>query len=136
MVFHPLDQAQIRQIAGIQIQYLEKRLAESRTSPFEITTEALDILGQSGFDPVYGARPRSSARFSSAWKNPLAQKDPGGEYGPGDTIKVDAAEGALVFWRLVYRRSEIGETGNRKPFFLFQNVLDGGDHAYHLHFWR
>jgi len=95
VVFHPLDQAQIRQIAGIQIQYLEKRLAD-RDITFEITTEALDILGQSGFDPVYGARPLKRA-IQQRLENPLAQKILAGEYGPGDTIKVDAAEGALVF---------------------------------------
>jgi len=56
VVFHPLDSTQIRQIAAIQIKYLEKRLAD-RDIGFEISNAALDLLGEAGFDPVYGARP-------------------------------------------------------------------------------
>src|SRR6056297_125418 len=95
VVFHPLDQEQIRQIAGIQIQYLERRLADREMS-FEITPAALDLLGEAGFDPVYGARPLKRA-IQHRLENPLAQKILGGEYGPGDTVKIDVAEGELTF---------------------------------------
>jgi ATP-dependent Clp protease ATP-binding subunit ClpB len=95
VVFHPLDEAQIRQIAGIQVQYLEKRLAD-RDMGFEITDAALDLLGEAGFDPVYGARPLKRA-IQHRLENPLAQKILGGDYGPGDTVKVDAKEGELTF---------------------------------------
>jgi len=95
VVFHPLDQKQIRKIAGIQVQYLEHRLAD-RDIGFEITDTALDLLGEAGFDPVYGARPLKRA-IQSRLENPLAQKILGGEYGPGDTVKIDVAEGELTF---------------------------------------
>jgi ATP-dependent Clp protease ATP-binding subunit ClpB len=97
VVFHPLDEAQIRQIAGIQVQYLEKRLAD-RDMGFDITPAALDLLGEAGFDPVYGARPLKRA-IQHRLENPLAQKILAGEYAPGDVVKVDAANGELVFDR-------------------------------------
>jgi ATP-dependent Clp protease ATP-binding subunit ClpB len=97
VVFHPLDEKQIRQIAGIQVQYLEKRLAD-RDMGFDITPAALDLLGEAGFDPVYGARPLKRA-IQHRLENPLAQKILAGEYAPGDVVKVDAANGELVFDR-------------------------------------
>jgi len=95
VVFHPLDQAQIREIAAIQVQYLERRLAD-RELGFEITDPALDLLGSAGFDPVYGARPLKRA-IQARLENPLAQKILAGEYAPGDTVRVDAVEGKLAF---------------------------------------
>jgi ATP-dependent Clp protease ATP-binding subunit ClpB len=56
VVFHPLDKAQIREIARIQTQYLGKRLAE-RGIRIELADSALQLLANEGFDPVYGARP-------------------------------------------------------------------------------
>ncbi|RFF27047.1 MULTISPECIES: ATP-dependent chaperone ClpB [unclassified Wenzhouxiangella] len=97
VVFHPLDRAQIREIAAVQIQYLENRLAD-RDIGFEITDAALDLLGEAGFDPVYGARPLKRA-IQNRLENSLAQKILSGEFGPGDTIRVDAADGELSFVR-------------------------------------
>ncbi|MCC5864657.1 MAG: ATP-dependent chaperone ClpB [Wenzhouxiangella sp.] len=95
VVFHPLDRKQIRAIASIQIEGLRKRLAD-RDMSLEITDQALDLLGNVGFDPVYGARPLKRA-IQQKLENGLAQKILAGEFGPGDTIRVDAADGELVF---------------------------------------
>ncbi|HMA98823.1 MAG TPA: AAA family ATPase, partial [Wenzhouxiangella sp.] len=95
VVFHPLDRGQIRAIAAIQIEGLRRRLAD-REMALEISDQALDLLGNVGFDPVYGARPLKRA-IQQKLENGLAQKILAGEFGPGDTIRVDAAEGELVF---------------------------------------
>ncbi|TAK40185.1 MAG: ATP-dependent chaperone ClpB [Lysobacteraceae bacterium] len=95
VVFHPLDKAQIKQIARIQLRGLEKRLAE-RGIAIELTDKALDLLGNVGFDPVYGARPLKRA-IQAQVENPLAQKILAGEFGSGDTVHVDAEGGQLVF---------------------------------------
>jgi ATP-dependent Clp protease ATP-binding subunit ClpB len=95
VVFHPLDKVQIKQIARIQMQGLEKRLAE-RGLRIEVSDEAFQLLGNVGFDPVYGARPLKRA-IQSQLENPLAQKILSGEFLNGDVIRVDAAEGKLVF---------------------------------------
>jgi ATP-dependent Clp protease ATP-binding subunit ClpB len=95
VVFHPLDKSQIREIARMQTQYLGKRLAE-RQIVLEISDKALALLSNVGFDPVYGARPLKRA-IQQQLENPLAQKILAGEFGAGDTVKVDAEGGALVF---------------------------------------
>ncbi|MBX3712606.1 MAG: ATP-dependent chaperone ClpB [Lysobacter sp.] len=95
VVFHPLDKTQIREIAKIQLRGLEKRLAE-RGIRLSLAEKALDFLGNVGFDPVYGARPLKRA-IQQQIENPLAQKILGGDYGQGDTVRVDAEGGRLVF---------------------------------------
>ncbi|MBS0457487.1 MAG: ATP-dependent chaperone ClpB, partial [Proteobacteria bacterium] len=84
VVFHSLDKAQIRQIARFQTQYLGKRLAE-RQIGLEISDKALELLGNVGFDPVYGARPLKRA-IQQQLENPLAQRILAGEFGAGDTV--------------------------------------------------
>ena len=95
VVFHPLDKDQIKQIARIQLRGLEKRLAE-RGLKLELSEQAFELLGNVGFDPVYGARPLKRA-IQAQIENPLAQKILAGEFGNGDTVKVDASGGQLVF---------------------------------------
>ncbi len=95
VVFHPLGKEQIRKIAAIQIEHLRTRLAE-RDLQLEISEAALDLLGESGFDPVYGARPLKRA-IQHQLENPLAQKILAGEFAPGEVVKVDAQGDELMF---------------------------------------
>jgi ATP-dependent Clp protease ATP-binding subunit ClpB len=97
VVFHPLGKEQIREIARIQTAYLAKRLAE-RQIRLELTDAALMLLGNVGFDPVYGARPLKRA-IQQQLENPLAQKILAGEFGPGDALRVEAAGERLAFVR-------------------------------------
>ena len=97
VVFHPLDKGQIKQIARIQLRGLEKRLAE-RGIRIELSDKAFDLLGNVGFDPVYGARPLKRA-IQQQLENPLAQAILSGEFGSGDVVKVDAEGGKLAFAR-------------------------------------
>jgi ATP-dependent Clp protease ATP-binding subunit ClpB len=95
VVFHPLDKVQIKEIARIQIRGLEKRLAE-RNLKLALSDKAYELLGNVGFDPVYGARPLRRA-IQNQLENPLAQRILAGEFVGGDTVKVDAENGQLVF---------------------------------------
>jgi len=56
VVFHPLTQEQIRAIAKIQLRALTARLQEKEIG-IKFSDAAIDMLGEAGFDPVYGARP-------------------------------------------------------------------------------
>ncbi len=98
VVFHPLDHAQIQSIARIQTSHLGRRLAE-RQITLEISDGALALLGNIGFDPVYGARPLKRA-IQQQLENPLANKLLSGEFGPGDTILVDTDGVTLNFRKL------------------------------------
>jgi ATP-dependent Clp protease ATP-binding subunit ClpB len=95
VVFHPLGKEQIREIARFQTQFLSKRLAE-RQIRLEIGESALMLLGNVGFDPVYGARPLKRA-IQQQLENPLATRILSGEFAPGDVVKVEAEGGTLVF---------------------------------------
>ena len=95
IVFHPLERDQIRRIAELQVDIIAERL-ETAGMGLELTTEALDFLGNVGYDPVYGARPLKRA-LQQYLENPLAEKILDGSFGPGDTIQVDVKGGELVF---------------------------------------
>ncbi|MGJ4804397.1 ATP-dependent chaperone ClpB [Luteimonas sp. SDU82] len=95
VVFHPLDKAQIKAIARIQLRGLERRLHE-RGIRIEVSDNAFELLGNVGFDPVYGARPLKRA-IQQQLENPLAQQILSGAFGNGDTVRVDAEGGKLVF---------------------------------------
>ena len=95
VVFHPLAREQIREIAKIQLQHLAARLHDQDFT-MQISDEAIDILGEAGFDPVYGARPLKRA-IQQYLENPLAQMILKGEYMPGDVISIMANESELAF---------------------------------------
>ena len=95
VVFHALDEMHIKEIAKYQLGYLEKRLAQMDMK-IEVTDAALREIASAGFDPIYGARPLKRA-IQSQIENPLAKAILEGQFGPKDTIKVDARKGKLVF---------------------------------------
>jgi ATP-dependent Clp protease ATP-binding subunit ClpB len=95
VVFHPLGTRQIRAIVDIQLHYLRKRLQE-RSMDLTLDDSARDLLGEAGFDPVYGARPLKRA-IQQQIENPLAQRILQGEFVPGDRIQVRAQDGELGF---------------------------------------
>jgi len=97
VVFHALRKAQIRAIAEVQLALLRQRLAEQRIG-LDISTAAVDRLGEAGFDPVYGARPLKRA-IQNTLETPLAQALLEGRFGPGDEIKIDVEAGKFTFMR-------------------------------------
>ena len=95
VVFHPLAADQVRGIADIQIQMLQKRL-DDLDLHLHLGEGVLDKIADLGFDPVYGARPLKRA-IQQKLENPLAQKVLGGNYPPGAAINVDLEDGEIVF---------------------------------------
>jgi ATP-dependent Clp protease ATP-binding subunit ClpB len=72
-------------------------LAERRLV-LEVTDEAKELLAEEGWDPAYGARPLKRA-IQRLVENPLALRLLEGDFSEGDVVRVDTAEGALVFER-------------------------------------
>ncbi len=95
VVFHALQQSQIRAIADIQVKRLAKRLAEQELQ-IEVSDEAMALLGEAGFDPVYGARPLKRA-IQVELETPLASAILAGQFQPGSIIQVNCQERNLVF---------------------------------------
>jgi ATP-dependent Clp protease ATP-binding subunit ClpB len=97
VVFDALGKEQLADIAELQLERLRARLAERKLS-LELTDAAKDVLAEAGWDPIYGARPLKRA-LQRLVENPLAQRLLEGEFAEGDTIRVDAENGELVFAR-------------------------------------
>ena len=95
VVFHALDETNIKSIAKIQMGYLQKRLAKMDIR-LEVSDAALAHIAKAGFDPVYGARPLKRA-IQSEIENPLARQILEGHFAAKDTIKADAAKGVIRF---------------------------------------
>ncbi|HYN54279.1 MAG TPA: ATP-dependent chaperone ClpB, partial [Methylotenera sp.] len=95
VVFHSLEEAQVKSIAHIQIQLLAKRLA-AMDMTLDISESAIAEIANAGFDPVYGARPLKRA-IQSEIENPLARDILAGHFIAKDTIHIDSKGGKLVF---------------------------------------
>jgi len=95
IVFHELNEEQLRQIVDLLAKDLQKRLEERKLS-VEMTDKAKSWVAKAGYDPVYGARPLRRA-LEKFVENPLAIKVLGGEFKEGDTIVVDAGDEGLTF---------------------------------------
>jgi ATP-dependent Clp protease ATP-binding subunit ClpB len=95
VVFHPLRRDEIRSIVDIQLAGLRKRLAE-REIGLQLTDEAMELLADAGFDPVYGARPLKRA-IQQRLENPLAEAILRGDFAPGEAIAVSVVGGSMQF---------------------------------------
>jgi ATP-dependent Clp protease ATP-binding subunit ClpB len=98
IIFHNLRPDQIHKIVRIQLGHLNKRLAD-RNLTLEVSDEALNMLAEKGYDPIYGARPLKRA-IQHYIENPLAMEILNGNilddslisaYVDGDKIRFAAA---------------------------------------------
>lgn len=86
VMFNPLDREELTRIAGIQIEQLQRRLADRRIT-IELTGEAKQWLVNKGFDPIYGARPLRRL-VQTAVGDKLAVAILSGEVKDGDSVVV------------------------------------------------
>lgn len=90
VVFHPLTDNELKQIVGIMMKDLKKRLAD-RDLTITLSDDALEELAKVGYDPEFGARPLRRA-IQNQIEDPLADALLAGQYKNGDTIKVELDE--------------------------------------------
>ena len=95
ILFHSLRRQELRKIVAIQIRRVEKRLADQKIG-LAITDAAIDFIAESGYDPVYGARPLKRA-IQRCLENPIATQILETTFTEGSTIHVDRGEEGLVF---------------------------------------
>jgi ATP-dependent Clp protease ATP-binding subunit ClpB len=93
IIFNSLGQEEIKQIVGIQIDLLAKRLEDSKIT-LDLTDNAKEFLANTGFDPVYGARPLRRA-IQHYIQDPLAVKILDGSVKEGDHVKIDVRDGEV-----------------------------------------
>jgi len=97
VIFHRLSKADIGRIVELQVSQLVGRVQE-RGIEIELSEEARTLLGNLGYDPTYGARPLKRV-IQKQLVDKLALKILEGEFGEGDRIRVEGADGELVFLR-------------------------------------
>jgi ATP-dependent Clp protease ATP-binding subunit ClpB len=95
VVFHPLDNKQIANIAKIQLNILVQRLSKLSIT-LQISEEVIEHIAKVGFEPVYGARPLKRA-IQHELENPLAKYILAGKYNPGQTLLVELKDDKIVF---------------------------------------
>jgi ATP-dependent Clp protease ATP-binding subunit ClpC len=95
IVFHELNREQIGSIVELMVKDLQNRLAE-RKLKLELTRSAKNWLADTGYDPIYGARPLRRA-IEKYVENTLSSRILSGDYKEGDTIIVDLVDDELVF---------------------------------------
>lgn len=94
LLFNRLERTHMAQIVDIQIARLGSRMEEMKLS-LSLTEEARTYLAETGYDPIYGARPLKRL-IQKELENPLAMRLLNGDFKEGSTVTVSAANGALT----------------------------------------
>ena len=94
IVFHPLTAEEIRRIVELELKRVRKQLTEKEIT-LEVTTAAMDLLGERGYDRQFGARPLRRI-IQNLIEDPLAEGLLENKYSPGTTVVVDVREDLLT----------------------------------------
>jgi ATP-dependent Clp protease ATP-binding subunit ClpB len=96
VVFHPLDESQLKHIVDLRLKDLQALLADRKIT-LELTDAARTAIFKAGYDRAYGARPLKRA-IQRMVQDKLAVKILDGSVLHGDHVVVDAAKsGELTF---------------------------------------
>jgi ATP-dependent Clp protease ATP-binding subunit ClpB len=104
VIFHRLSREDIGRIVELQVDQLVGRVREKGIE-VELTDEARTLLGNLGYDPTYGARPLKRV-IQKQLVDKLALRILEGEFAEGDTVRVEAEGGELVFEKAKARAKE------------------------------
>eukprot|EP00898_Chlorokybus_atmophyticus_P007394 jgi/Chlat1/7656/Chrsp64S07117 len=118
IVFTPLNFDEIRRVVQLQLDRVQKRLAE-RKIRLRVSEEALTHLANVGFDPVYGARPVKRA-IQRELETQIAQGILRGDFSEDDTVVVGverpfSSDGKALPAYLTFTRAVDAETVDEKP---------------------
>jgi ATP-dependent Clp protease ATP-binding subunit ClpB len=95
IIFRGLTRDQIKEIATLQLEALQRRLSD-RKLKIELSDEAKDLLAERGWDAVYGARPLKRA-IQRSILDPLALDVLQGKFREGDVVHIGRDADKLVF---------------------------------------
>ena len=99
VVFHALNKEHIRQIVDLMLDQVATSLEEKNIT-LEVTDEAKGLIGNKGYDPVFGARPLRRT-IQNLVEDPLSEALLRGEFLPGDTVIVDCVEEKIAMRPLI-----------------------------------
>jgi ATP-dependent Clp protease ATP-binding subunit ClpC len=105
IVFHALAKEQIRQIVELELARVRKQLREQEIE-LEVTEEAMDLLGERGYDHTYGARPLRRI-IQNLIEDPLAEGVLDSRFQSGATVKVDVEDDLLKLEPVLVEKGEL-----------------------------
>lgn len=94
VIFNPLGQDELGKIVKIMFKELESKLL-ARGIKSQLSSEAINLISQAGFDPVYGARPLRRALYELV-EDLVADMILKDEIISGDSIKIDAKDNQII----------------------------------------
>jgi len=95
VIFDRLDRAELAGIIALQLDRVKVRL-EKQGIHLDLTDDAVELIGNHGYDPTYGARPLKRA-IQHLLLDPLSLDILEGKFVEGDTVKVASNNGELSF---------------------------------------
>lgn len=96
IVFHPLDEENVKQIVSLMTKEIVKRVKENMDVDITFTDEAITLLAKEGFDPAYGARPLRR-EIQSKIEDELAEEFLKNAIKGGNNVTVDVKDNKFVF---------------------------------------
>ena len=103
VVFHALNKEHINQIVDLMLREVWQELAEKAVK-LEATDAAKNLLGEKGYDPVFGARPLRRA-IQDLVEDPLSEAFLRGDFNTGDTVLVDVEDDKIVIRTLAMAKA-------------------------------
>lgn len=94
IVFHPLSEEDIKEIVGLMINVLAKRVEQNGIT-IEVTEEVKTLLAKKGYDPVFGARPLRRA-IQSMLEDKLAEEMLEAKVKSGDRVIINAVDDKIA----------------------------------------
>jgi ATP-dependent Clp protease ATP-binding subunit ClpB len=95
IIFDRLTEDDLKKIVEIQLRRLTKRLEQQKIT-LDLSDSAKELIAREGYDPVYGARPLKRT-IQKEILNPLSVDILEGKVREGQTVHVNAKDGALSF---------------------------------------
>jgi ATP-dependent Clp protease ATP-binding subunit ClpB len=95
ILFHRLKREQMGKIVDIQMQRLQKLLADRKIA-LKLDDKARSWLAEKGYDPAYGARPLKRV-IQKYVQDPLAEMVLAGKIHDGETVEISAGKDGLMF---------------------------------------
>ncbi len=95
IMFTPLSEDEIRQVVVLQVESVRKMLTHNGIS-LDVTDSAISLIAREGYDPQFGARPVKRV-IQRRLLNELSKKIISGEISTSSKVRVNEAEGRLVF---------------------------------------
>ena len=103
VVFHALSKEHIRQIVDLMLREVWQELDEKAVK-LEVADAAKALLGEKGYDPVFGARPLRRV-IQDLVEDPLSDALLRGDFGSGDTVLLDCEDDKIVIRTLEAAKS-------------------------------